>query len=186
MRKRSFPKQTKERIWELDFLRAVCVMLMIFDHTMYNFAFVFGRTWFEASGSEFYYNLWQNARTYWTSPIREFVQPLVVIIFCSLCGISTAFSKSNLKRGIEVAVCAVLVTIVTTIMDSPITFGILHMFAVAICFGRSLTLFVDTTKKRRRLLASELAFLSSLPICCLCLCTRLTIKSSRTTTIGRG
>ena len=132
MRKRSLPKQTKERIWELDFLRAVCVMLMIFDHTMYNFAFVFGRTWFEASGSEFYYNLWQNARTYWTSPIREFVQPLVVIIFCSLCGISTAFSKSNLKRGIEVAVCAALVTIVTTIMDSPITFGILHMFAVAI------------------------------------------------------
>lgn len=132
MNKNSLPTIKKQRIWELDFLRALCVLLMIFDHTLYNLGWIFGEEWYVATGSEFFYNLWQNAQDYWTSPIREFVQPLVVIIFCTLCGISTAFSKSNFKRGIEVGICAVLVSLVTNLLDMPINFGILHMFTVAI------------------------------------------------------
>ena len=35
----------RSRIWELDFLRGVCVLLMVFDHTMYDIALQFGNTW---------------------------------------------------------------------------------------------------------------------------------------------
>ncbi len=132
MKQISLPTIKKQRIWELDFLRAVCVLLMIFDHTLYDIGDIFGEAWYKAQGGELFYNLWQNAVTYWTSPIREVVQPTVVIIFCTLCGISTAFSKSNFKRGIKVGVCAALISIVTNILDMPINFGILHMFTVAI------------------------------------------------------
>ena len=30
-----FSHRTKERFWELDFLRGLCVVLMVFDHFMY-------------------------------------------------------------------------------------------------------------------------------------------------------
>lgn len=126
------PLRKKERIWELDFLRGVCVLLMIFDHTMYDLSSIFFKAW-SGTGSEFLIGLCAHAREYYTqSDLRAVFQPLVVAIFCALCGISCSFSRSNLKRGIEVGICAGLVQLVTTLIGSPIRFGILHMFTVAI------------------------------------------------------
>lgn len=126
--------QKKQRIWELDFIRGVCVLLMIFDHAMVDIADVFGRAWANAHPFTFYSELLQNAKTYLNSDLRTNVQIIVVIIFATVCGISCSFSRNNLKRGIEVAVCAGLITLVTSLeaIDMPILFGILHMLAVAI------------------------------------------------------
>ncbi|MEG1394890.1 MAG: heparan-alpha-glucosaminide N-acetyltransferase domain-containing protein [Clostridia bacterium] len=121
----------KQRIWELDFLRGICVLLMIFDHVMYDLAYVFGPAW-AATGSDFLAQLWAHSKAYFETNLRDFVQPLVVIIFAFLCGISCSFSRNNLKRGLQVGICAALITLVTTLMDMPIRFGILHMFCVAI------------------------------------------------------
>lgn len=124
----------KQRIWELDFARGICVLLMMFDHAMVDIADIFGSAWSKVNPSTFYFDLWQNARAYLTSDLRLTVQAIVVIVFATVCGISCSFSRSNLKRGIEVAVCAGLITLVTSLeaIDMPIVFGILHMLAVAI------------------------------------------------------
>lgn len=128
----SAPK--KRRIWELDFLRGVCVLLMIFDHAMYDVAYQFGRAWADATKSEFFIALYQRAREYWASPLRLTTQDIVVWTFALLCGISCSFSKNNFRRAVEVAAFAGIITLVTTAMgeSTSITFGILHMFAVAI------------------------------------------------------
>ncbi len=125
-------KPVKNRIWELDFLRGVCVLLMIFDHFMFDISGVFGKAWAQAQGTEFFIGLYKRAVIYDTSPLRLVTRDIVVWVFALLCGISCSFSRSNLKRGIEVAVFALIITAVTTAMDMPIKFGILHMFAVAI------------------------------------------------------
>ena len=122
----------KKRIWELDFLRGICVLLMIFDHTMYDLAFIFAAGWYKATGIYSFYKLASYGSTYWSSPLRLFVEPLVVIIFTTICGISCSFSKSNLKRGLLIGVFSILITIVTTIIEEPIQFGIFHMFTIAI------------------------------------------------------
>ena len=148
--------KNKNRIWELDFIRGICVLLMIFDHTLYDIADIFGKSWYEAavaagkSNAEFLYNIWQAARTYYFgstqstfwgvlssgSPIRAFVEPMVVVIFAIVCGISCSFSRSNLKRGIELGIFAILITVVTRLIDESmmITFGVFQMFTVAILF----------------------------------------------------
>jgi len=148
--------KNKNRIWELDFIRGLCVLLMIFDHTMYDIADIFGKSWYEAavaagnSNAQFLYNIWQAARTYYFgstqstfwgvlssgSPIRAFVEPMVVVIFAIVCGISCSFSRSNLKRGIELGIFAILITVVTRLIDKSmmITFGVFQMFTVAILF----------------------------------------------------
>ena len=147
---------TKNRIWELDFIRGICVLLMIFDHALYDIADIFGKRWAQVAteagkpSAEFLTNLWHAAReyyfgstqsTFWGvlsqgSPIRAFVEPMVVVIFAIVCGISCSFSRNNLKRGIELGIFAILITIVTRLLgeDMMITFGVFQMFTVAILF----------------------------------------------------
>lgn len=125
-------KPVRNRIWELDFLRGVCVLLMIFDHFMFDIGDIFGKEWAAVQGTDFFIGLYERALVYSDSPLRLVTRDIVVWIFALLCGISCSFSRSNLKRGIEVAIFALLITAVTTFLEMPIKFGILHMFAVAI------------------------------------------------------
>ena len=39
----------KNRIWELDFIRGICVLLMIWDHFMFNISEIFGEAWATAN-----------------------------------------------------------------------------------------------------------------------------------------
>lgn len=122
----------KQRIWELDFLRGVCVLLMIFDHFMFDVSSIFGQPWAEQTGLQFFIGLYDRAQIYSESALRLVTRDIVVWIFALLCGISCSFSRNNLKRGIEVAIFAIIITFVTTMMEMPIKFGILHMFAFSI------------------------------------------------------
>lgn len=124
-------KVAKQRIWELDFLRGICVLLMIFDHMMYNISDVFGGAWAALNG-EFFQVLYDQADYYIMSELRYVVRDIVVWIFAILCGISCTFSRSNLKRGLFLAIIAFVITIVTDLFGSVIKFGILHSFAVGI------------------------------------------------------
>ena len=124
--------KSSNRIWELDFLRGVCVLLMIFDHTMYDVGFFFGELW-KSVGNENLSHLVDLAKDYYSSSeLRLTAQHIVVWIFALLCGISCSFSRNNLKRGIQATIIAMIITIVTFFMDDTIKFGILHMFAFSI------------------------------------------------------
>ena len=96
-------KPVRNRIWELDFLRGVCVLLMIFDHFMFDIGDIFGEEWAAVQGTDFFIGLYERALVYAESPLRLVTRDIVVWIFALLCGISCSFSRSNLKRGIEVA-----------------------------------------------------------------------------------
>lgn len=125
-------KARGNRIWELDFLRGVCVLLMIFDHLMFDIGDIFGKEWAATTGSEFFQGLYERALVYSESPLRLVTQDIVVWIFALLCGISCSFSRNNFKRGVQVGVFAIIISLVTYFIDIPIKFGILHMFTVAI------------------------------------------------------
>ena len=103
LRKRSngLAPKSRERIWELDFLRGVCVLLMIFDHFMFDIAGLFDKAWI-ATGKENIIQIVELAQNYINnSTLRTTTQHIVVWIFALLCGISCSFSRSNLKRGVR-------------------------------------------------------------------------------------
>lgn len=126
--------KSSQRIWELDFLRGVCVLLMVFDHFMYDISDMFGYAWME-TGKQNVIHVVCLAKEYVNnSALRETAQHIVVWIFALLCGISCSFSRSNLKRGVQASIIAGIITIVSYYMDADIKFGILHMFAIAILF----------------------------------------------------
>lgn len=123
-----------QRIWELDFLRGICVLLMVFDHAMFDIGGLFNEAWM-ATGKENIILLVELAQNYFdNSQLRFTVQRIVVWIFALLCGISCSFSRNNLKRGVQATIIACIITIVTFMLDTVIKFGILHMFAFSILF----------------------------------------------------
>lgn len=71
--------------------------------------------------------------------LREFIHPIVLWIFFFLCGLSCRFSRNNIKRTIEIAVCAGLISLFTYLAEIVldveglfVKFGVLHMLAVSV------------------------------------------------------
>lgn len=134
-------KTPKQRVWEIDFLRGFCVLLMILDHTALLLFDFFGRSWYgyKLAGDSFGAELCRLCQTYWYSGLREVGHPIVLFIFFAISGISCAFSRSNLKRGIQLAIVSLLYTLGSYIADDVmgisgtfVAFGVLHFYAVCI------------------------------------------------------
>ena len=151
-RNRLYEGHGKGRIWELDFLRGFCIILMIFDHALYDLAYVFPYQWFgdgrEASGILYMLTRF-SIDFYYPFPLRKIAWWIAVFCFIFICGISCSFSRSNFKRGLRLAAIALLLTVVTYGIDRYlgqgntmiIRFGVLHMLSASIlvyCFVKRL------------------------------------------------
>ncbi len=103
-------KSIKKRIWELDFLRGVALILMIYFHIIYDL-------------NEMY-----NLNVNYLSGINYYIGKLSAILFMLLSGTSSGLSRNNIKRGLKVLGIAIVLTIITHLYDPSfgIKFGILH------------------------------------------------------------
>ena len=111
--------QKKNRIWEIDVLRVIAFICMVYDHAVYDLNYMFG------------------VRTNFFWGYDDIIGDFSAITFMILCGISANFSKSNLKRGLIVFASALLLTAGTALADGLlktrliIVFGILHFLGLA-------------------------------------------------------
>lgn len=133
---RRFCGRARERFWEIDFLRGLCVVLMIFDHFMYCLFDIlpavngmFGTHLFEQS-----YAL---ARQWWNWDVRVNVRLIVVALFFLLCGISCTLTRGNFRRSIPLALVAAGISYVTALLEGTglgqhVIFGVIHMLACGI------------------------------------------------------
>lgn len=125
------------RFWELDFVRGLCVLLMVFDHCMYCFWDVLPAV-NQLLGTSFLSGLEPLALRYWNSAFRNNVRLLVITAFFVICGISCTLTRGNFRRCIPLAIVAGGITAVTTVIDSTlipgaqVRFGVIHMLAAGI------------------------------------------------------
>lgn len=131
MKKSELLNKNNRRIWELDFLRGLCVLLMVWDHFMYDCSSLFVEAWLKAD-NEGLIKLSEFATEYWNGNLREIFHPVIYNMFFVICGISCSFSRNNLARGIEALLLAFGITVVTSFLEVQITFGVLHMLGFAI------------------------------------------------------
>lgn len=104
-----------KRIWELDFLRGIALILMVYFHTIYDL-------------KEFY-----NYPASYSTGLIFYIGKISAILFMLISGISSSFSQNNLKRGLKVLGIALLITLITHLynLDYGIKFGILHFLGVS-------------------------------------------------------
>lgn len=108
-------KTKTHRIWELDFLRGLALIMMIYFHVIYDMKDIFGYDVVYDTG------------------INRWIGRISAIMFIFISGISSTLSRSNLKRGIKVLSAGLAISLVTYIYDPGfiVKFGILHFLGVS-------------------------------------------------------
>jgi uncharacterized membrane protein len=103
------------RIWEVDFLRGIAIILMTTFHIIFDLGDIYGLPIDYRRGIIF------------------LIGRSSAILFMLIAGISCSFSKSNVKRGVKVFIIAMIITLVTHLYDANlgIKFGILHFFGIS-------------------------------------------------------
>ena len=143
--------EQKSRIWELDFLRGFAILMMVFDHFMYDLMYLPGYfSNFNQVDHPVFNWLNELASWYWVSTLRSIGWEFFVLLFLLVSGVSFSFSKNNFKRGSKLLIVAALITLVTYLIDMImgfgvlIVFGVIHMFAVNILITALIRRFIKS------------------------------------------
>lgn len=125
------------RLWEIDFLRGIAIVLMVAYHAVYDWHHFYGIGWLEPH------------RGFWFYEGR-----LSAILFIGLAGtVSAVIAKShagrriawkkNLRRGFRLIGWGMAITVVTWLFDAEkaVWFGILHLLGAGIILAAPLLRF---------------------------------------------
>lgn len=127
-------EKLKKRAMELDLIRGFAVVLMMFDHLMYDF-------WglLPSVIKNYPLDLRLLGLDYWYWDVRRVVRIGVIFLFFALTGICSSFSRSNLARGTKLFAVAMVLTGATWVAgqftgnpNMTIAFGVLHAIAVSL------------------------------------------------------
>lgn len=116
------------RIWEIDFLRGVSIILVIGYHLLYDLGDYVGLSRFLGWSTNLSSTAWTIAQHFFAG------------MFVLLSGVSSTLTRSNTRRGLRLLAVALALTLATYLIAvglhlfdpaDTILFGILHCLAVA-------------------------------------------------------
>ncbi len=102
----------KNRVWEIDLLRAIVIFAMLIEHLLFDFAEMFP-TLFDRNAYlsvPFFKTMYNFSCDYWAHPARIAFRLIGLFVLAILIGINTRFSKNNLKRGLILFGCGLLMS----------------------------------------------------------------------------
>ena len=110
-----------QRIWEIDFLRGLSIILMVGYHLLFDLGEFRGVKRFLGFSTDLSSVAWTTAQFFFAG------------LFVVLSGISCTLSRSNVRRGLKLLAVSFLVTVATYVFDpsSAVYFGILQCLAVS-------------------------------------------------------
>jgi len=109
------------RIWEIDFLRGVAIILMVCYHLLFDLGEFVGTKKFLGWSTDLSKTAWVIAQFFFAG------------LFVVLSGISSTLTRNNIRRGLRLLAVSLLVSVATYIFDptSIVLFGILQCLAVS-------------------------------------------------------
>lgn len=120
-------EQENKRVWLLDEVRGLSILLMVIYHFFYDIVVLYG-----VNIPLFY------------SPGLNMLRDFFAGVFIFISGTACRFSRNNLKRGVQCFGLGMVMTYVTAVAlpNDPIVFGVLHLLGVCMVlfglFGRFL------------------------------------------------
>ncbi|MDR3120587.1 MAG: DUF1624 domain-containing protein [Clostridiales bacterium] len=122
------------RVWQLDSLRGAAMILMAVFHLLVDL-----RDFFAYADIPYF------------SPPWSYIGRTSAILFMLISGVSCRFSKNNLRRGLKVLLCGLLVTAATffVVPEVYIRFGILHFLGCAMVLTGLLDRALRTETQKR-------------------------------------
>lgn len=102
--------RNSKRVWEIDFLRGIAIWGMIIDHYIWNFSGIV-KSLFKMSEGDWLSALASFSEAYYANDFRVFVRLFGVFLFVFLCGVSTRFSRKNIKRSLLIMGFGLVITL---------------------------------------------------------------------------
>jgi len=115
-------RSARPRIWEIDFLRGLAIILMVFYHLGYDLK--------ELCGIRTLFGIELKLSSFFLTTAQYFFAGL----FIFLSGISSTLSRGNVRRALKLIGVALIITVATYLYDPSLAihFGILHCLGVSI------------------------------------------------------
>lgn len=112
----------RERIWEVDFLRGLSIILMVGYHLLYDLGAMAGVRSLLGFTTDLTTPAWLTAQYFFAG------------LFVVLSGISSTLSRGNVRRALKLLAVAILVSAATFIFNraAAVHFGILHCLGISI------------------------------------------------------
>ena len=142
----------KNRVWEIDLLRAIIIFAMLIEHLLFDFAEMFPSL-FDTSAYlavPFFKEMNEFATAYWAHPARITLRFLGLFALAGLIGINTRFSKNNFKRALILIFCGLIMASVFAVLNSLGITG--HAYVnILVVYGFSLLIYsgVEALFKKR-------------------------------------
>ncbi len=127
-------KVKPSRIWEVDFVRGLMILFVVWDHFMWDINCI-GTSNFNTGFFQWLYDL---SVRYYNGALRDTTHDTFVYMFVLTSGISCSFSRSNGKRALKMCIFAALFSAVTyaasAILQTDITiyFNVIHVIALSV------------------------------------------------------
>ncbi|MCH5156475.1 MAG: DUF1624 domain-containing protein [Clostridiales bacterium] len=124
----------RERIWEVDFVRGLMILFVVWDHFMWDVYFGFTSSY----NTALFQWLYKLGGDYYSGALRNVTHDVFVTLFVLTSGVSCSFSRSNGKRAIKMCAFAVLFSAVTyalsAILQDELTiyFNVIHVVALSV------------------------------------------------------
>lgn len=124
----------KQRVWEVDFLRGLMILLVVWDHTMNDIRVDAGGNYKTA----FFQTLYDFSCSYSSGALRAVCQPAVVVLFIFTAGLSCSFSRNNFRRCLKLMGASVFFTLggfaVSLILKRHmiVYFNVIHVIALSV------------------------------------------------------
>ena len=106
---------SKDRAWELDLLRGIALLMMLFMHLSWDVRY------------EFRVDVFSYLEKGW---FWSFFHPIIVVLFVSVSGICCTFSRNNVKRGLKLLAATLALIIGTYIVTKFLGIECLILFNV--------------------------------------------------------
>lgn len=123
-----------KRIWEVDFVRGLMILFVVWDHFMWDIANVGSRTY----NTAFFRWLYELSGKYYGGSLRAVTHDVFVTMFVLTSGVSCSFSRSNGRRALKMCAFAVLFSAITyaasAAFNTEITiyFNVIHVIALSV------------------------------------------------------
>lgn len=123
----------KVRIWEVDFLRGLMILFVVWDHFMWDIHGVAGGSY----NTGLFQWLFDLSTRYYAGVLRRVTHDVFVTMFVFTSGVSCSFAGNHGRRAMKMLIFAILLSVGTYAVsaiagyDIAIRFNVIHVIALA-------------------------------------------------------